>query len=150
MMLHLNWAVLSDEQMSNEWSFSLLNDEQMSNKVGVEHQPVKSVGGNLVPGDSLLSLVFPVKLGPLETEASFGTGGMGMCHARPLPSSIWWSHIALANPTKHERKRPISDTHVDVENNPESFCQWLIEWYCQTFQQWFAKWFVTSFSLVAH
>ena len=37
----LNWAVLSDEQMSNEWPFPLLNDEQMSNKVGVEHQPVK-------------------------------------------------------------------------------------------------------------
>ena len=36
-----NWAVLSDEQMSNGWSFSLLNDEQMSNKVGVEHQPDK-------------------------------------------------------------------------------------------------------------
>ena len=34
------WAVLSDEQMRNEWPFSLLNDEQMSNKVGVEHQPV--------------------------------------------------------------------------------------------------------------
>ena len=34
------WAVLSDEQMSNGWSFSLLNDEQMSNKVRVEHQPV--------------------------------------------------------------------------------------------------------------
>ena len=36
----INWAVLSDEQMSNGWSFSLLNDEQMSNWVGVEHQPV--------------------------------------------------------------------------------------------------------------
>ena len=34
------WAVLSDEQMSNGYPFSLLNDEQMSNKVGVEHQPV--------------------------------------------------------------------------------------------------------------
>ena len=34
------WAVLSHEQMSNRWSFSLLNDEQMSNKVGVEHQAV--------------------------------------------------------------------------------------------------------------
>ena len=34
-----SWAVLSDEQMSNGWSFSLLNDEQMSNKVRVEHQP---------------------------------------------------------------------------------------------------------------
>ena len=33
------WAVLSDEQMSNEWPFSFLIDEQMSNKVGVEHQP---------------------------------------------------------------------------------------------------------------
>ena len=49
----LNWAVLSDEQMSNEWPFSLLNDEQMSNKVGVEHQPVKfncsvwPFGGNM-------------------------------------------------------------------------------------------------------
>ena len=36
----VTWAVLSDEQMSHEWPFSLLNDEQMSNKVGVEHQPV--------------------------------------------------------------------------------------------------------------
>ena len=36
----LIWAVLSDEQMSNGWPFSLLNDEQMSNWVGVEHQPV--------------------------------------------------------------------------------------------------------------
>ncbi len=31
--------MLSDEQMSNGYPFSLLNDEQMSNKVGVEHQP---------------------------------------------------------------------------------------------------------------
>ena len=36
----INWAVLSDEQMSNGYPFSLLNDEQMSNKVGVKHQPV--------------------------------------------------------------------------------------------------------------
>ncbi len=32
--------MLSDEQMSNGYPFSLLNDEQMSNKVGVEHLPV--------------------------------------------------------------------------------------------------------------
>ena len=31
--------MLSDEQMSNGYPFSLLNDEQMSNKVRVEHQP---------------------------------------------------------------------------------------------------------------
>ncbi len=37
---HFNWAVLSDEQMSNAYPFSLVNDEQMSNKVGVKHQPV--------------------------------------------------------------------------------------------------------------
>ena len=37
---HIFWAVLSDEQMSNGYPFSLLNDEQMSNKVRVEHQPV--------------------------------------------------------------------------------------------------------------
>ena len=36
----LSWAVLSDEQMSKGWPFSLLNDEQMSNWVGVKHQPV--------------------------------------------------------------------------------------------------------------
>ena len=36
----VNWAVLSDEQTSKGWPFSLLNDEQMSNKVRVEHQPV--------------------------------------------------------------------------------------------------------------
>ena len=38
-----NWAVLSDEQMSTGWPFSLLNDAQMSNKVGVEPQPGKMV-----------------------------------------------------------------------------------------------------------
>ena len=31
--------MLSDEQMSKGYPFSLLNDEQMSNKVRVEHQP---------------------------------------------------------------------------------------------------------------
>ena len=31
--------MLSDEQMSKRWQFSLLNDEQMSNWVGVEHLP---------------------------------------------------------------------------------------------------------------
>ena len=36
-----NWAVLSDEQMSKGWPYSLLNDEQMSNWLGVEHQPGK-------------------------------------------------------------------------------------------------------------
>ena len=38
--LVLVWVVLSDEQMSKRWPFSLLNDEQMSNWVGVEHLPV--------------------------------------------------------------------------------------------------------------
>ena len=42
----LSWAVLSDEQMSNGYPFSLLNDEQMSNKVRVEHQPVRELVGN--------------------------------------------------------------------------------------------------------
>ena len=38
---NLNWAVLSGEQMSKGWPFSLLNDEQMSNWLGVgSHQPV--------------------------------------------------------------------------------------------------------------
>ena len=36
----LVWLVLSDEQMSKRWPFSLLNDEQMSNWVGVKHLPV--------------------------------------------------------------------------------------------------------------
>ena len=31
--------MLSDEQMSKRWPFSLLNDEQMSNWVGVKHLP---------------------------------------------------------------------------------------------------------------
>ena len=39
-LFSFNWAVLSEEQMSIGYPFSLLNDEQMSNKVGVEHQPV--------------------------------------------------------------------------------------------------------------
>ena len=32
--------MLSDEQTSKTWPFSLLNDEQMSNWVGVKHLPV--------------------------------------------------------------------------------------------------------------
>ena len=36
----LDWLVLSDEQMSKRWQFSLLNDEQMSNWLGVKHLPV--------------------------------------------------------------------------------------------------------------
>ena len=38
-----NWLVLSNEQMSKRWPFSLLNDEQMSNWVGVKHLPDKLV-----------------------------------------------------------------------------------------------------------
>ena len=39
----MNWLVLSDEQMSKRWQFSLLNNEQMSNWVGVKHLPVNIV-----------------------------------------------------------------------------------------------------------
>ena len=42
-MVHYNWLVLSDEQMSKKLQFSLLNDEQMSNWVGVKHLPDKFV-----------------------------------------------------------------------------------------------------------
>ena len=38
-----NWLVLSDEQMSKIWQFSILNGEQMSNRVGVKHLPDKYV-----------------------------------------------------------------------------------------------------------
>ncbi len=34
--------MLSDEQMSKGWPFSLINDEHMCNWLGVEHQPVIS------------------------------------------------------------------------------------------------------------
>ena len=49
------WLVLSDEQMSNEWPFSLLNDEQMSNKVGVEHQPAILFGWDWNPTNPIRS-----------------------------------------------------------------------------------------------
>ena len=42
MVSNIFWLVLSDEQMSKGWPFSLLNDEQMSNWVGVRHLPVFS------------------------------------------------------------------------------------------------------------
>ena len=42
--LIFGWLVLSDEQMSNRWQFSLLNDEQMRNWLGVEHWPVGDIG----------------------------------------------------------------------------------------------------------
>ena len=43
-MMNHNWLVLSDEQMSKRWQFSLLNDEQMSNWVGVKHLPDNDYG----------------------------------------------------------------------------------------------------------
>ena len=49
------WLVLSDEQMSKRWPFSLLNDEQMSNWVGVKHLPV------MEEGDLKCSLILVVK-----------------------------------------------------------------------------------------
>ena len=51
--LKSNWLVLSDEQMSKRWPFSLLNDEQMSNWVGVKHLP-----GNLLKIDGLEDGIF--------------------------------------------------------------------------------------------
>ena len=40
-LLLVIWLVLSDEQMSKEWPFSLLNDKQTDrNWLGVEHRPV--------------------------------------------------------------------------------------------------------------
>ena len=44
MLFLKDWAVLSDEQMSKRWPFSLLNNEQMSNWLGVEHQPEQDKG----------------------------------------------------------------------------------------------------------
>ena len=40
LQVFFGWLVLSDEQMSKRWQFSLLNDEQMSNWLGVKHLPV--------------------------------------------------------------------------------------------------------------
>ena len=48
------WAVLSDEQMSKGWPFSLLNDEQMSNRVGVKHLP-----GYIIRGAAKVLLLIP-------------------------------------------------------------------------------------------
>ena len=44
--------MLSDEQMSNGYPFSLLNDEQMSNKVRVKHQPGRFIYNNSHPKNS--------------------------------------------------------------------------------------------------
>ena len=39
-LLQIIWLVLSDQQMSKRWPFSLLNDKQMTNWLGVKHLPV--------------------------------------------------------------------------------------------------------------
>ena len=49
------WLVLSDEQMSKRWQFSLLNDEQMSNWVGVKHLPVFLRFYYIITGSILLT-----------------------------------------------------------------------------------------------
>ena len=54
----MTWAVLSDEQMSKRWQFSLLNDEQMSNWVGVKHQPVIMENE---PSEDVFYLLSPLK-----------------------------------------------------------------------------------------
>ena len=63
-----DWVVLSDEQMSKRWPFSLLNDEQMSNWVGVEHLPVKDTGMFVFSAakDRMGLEVPPIFVGPLE------------------------------------------------------------------------------------
>ena len=61
------WAVLSDEQMSNGWPFSLLNDEQMSNWVGVKHQP------------DMFAIIFDV-IQVFETEWTYETCKLALQH----------------------------------------------------------------------
>ena len=39
-LLQIIWLVLSDQQMSKRWPFSLLNGKQMTNWLGVKHLPV--------------------------------------------------------------------------------------------------------------
>ena len=85
-----NWAVLSDEQMSNGYPFSLLNDEQMSNKVGVEHQPDK-----LLPNNS--SVKFEKKIAPIILHSttlgpqSFKSWSRTRCQDSPCRLPTWWS-----------------------------------------------------------
>ena len=47
--IYFIWLVLSDEQMSKRWPFSLLNDEQMSNWLGVKHLPVMLISKFFYP-----------------------------------------------------------------------------------------------------
>ena len=56
---YIYWLVLSDEQMSKKWQFSLLNDEQMSNWVGVKHLPVYH---DWVENDAMASETIVVKV----------------------------------------------------------------------------------------
>ena len=57
--------MLSDEQMSNGYPFSLLNDEQMSNKVRVEHQPAIYIYIQLWP---CLDVFWPKNSNPASSQ----------------------------------------------------------------------------------
>ncbi len=64
--------MLSDEQMSKRWPFSLLNDEQMSNWVGVKHLPV--LFSRLLGEDepNLTSIFFKWVVQPPSSLSMFG------------------------------------------------------------------------------
>ncbi len=72
-----SWLVLSDEQMSRKWSFSLLNDEQMSNWVGVKHLPARhqpSYSQIMIDVYNPLNIVFRFHYHSREVIGSLGNG----------------------------------------------------------------------------
>ncbi len=80
--------MLSDEQMSNEWAFSLLNDEQMSNKVGVEHQPVIIFHSFHSPFGEVFHIPW-TPLNPIDSSWE-------LCHRNRISEGTWVEDKPLA------------------------------------------------------
>ena len=99
----VTWLVLSDEQTSKRWPFSLLNDEQMSNWVGVKHLPVLlfitlgfSGAPHLVPWlDGIIEL-------PSELVIFCWPRSHKNIVTDPLVLSFYFHHLILRNICKNK------------------------------------------------
>ena len=131
--LSVVWQVLSDEQMSKDWPFSLL-----SNWLGFEHCPVvlsKQKLNNIYPNYSDLTRPHP------KWQCSRGTpqqlalfqGNLGwwniISFGQIIWSTLWWFYLELVKGSKV--------AHLLFESFPANFA-WLMLW--KSTLLFFGKW----------
>ena len=99
---NMGWAVLSDEQMSNGWSFSPTKWRAKGRKkVRVEYQPV-GIAGNFTIFSSAIRIIDSNGWNFVACHVRFWEGAMG-CHVQIIPSAHhpWdeWNSTISSNTT---------------------------------------------------